>query len=354
MYTDSAAEFLRHLVAASLQAAALGLAVWMACHFLGRHLAARWRCGLWGLVIVRLAWPFSISSPVSLFNLWLLPKRWVPSDWLPRYLPDELFSTMDAWLGRSWIVWIWLIVAIFLTVRLVCAWLWTVWLRHRAQPLEKWSLWLLLRRCEILARIERPVAISQSTQVDSPCLVGMVHPHLLIPRKLVDTLNENEIKLIFLHELAHLRRRDLAVNWVLASVEIIHWYNPLVWIVSREVRAAREEACDACALETEPGASRAYGETLLKLLENEAHPAPEPPPMTLAACMAGNSGREFSQLAHRLRAIARYRPGTRTWIVGTCTWLAMAMIGLTDADITTPPDCPPSGEAADSPLSDPF
>ena len=63
------AEFLGHLLRASWQASVLALVVWLVIHALGEHLNARWRCRLWMLVIVRLAWPVSLPSPVSLFNL---------------------------------------------------------------------------------------------------------------------------------------------------------------------------------------------------------------------------------------------------------------------------------------------
>ncbi|HRI16623.1 MAG TPA: hypothetical protein PLX89_26830, partial [Verrucomicrobiota bacterium] len=72
------AEFLGHLFRASWQASILALVVWLVIQALGEHLDARWRCRLWMLVIVRLAWPVSFPSPISLYNLAGMPPGFEP------------------------------------------------------------------------------------------------------------------------------------------------------------------------------------------------------------------------------------------------------------------------------------
>mgnify|MGYP000978269726 CR=1 FL=1 len=141
------------------------------------------------------------------------------------------------------------------------------------------------------------------------------------------------MRLIFLHELAHLRRRDLALNWLLAAVELIHWFNPLVWHVTRRLRADREEDCDALALATQPTAGRAYGEVMLKLLERVTPgPATASSLGTASVGILGDHEPDIRPLLQRLRAIKRFRPDARTGLVGFCTWLAVALIGFTDAE----------------------
>ena len=346
MNTGPIAEFLRQLGAASVQASGLAIVVWVACTILGRHLSPRWRCLLWSLVIIRLAWPFSIPSEVSLFNLWAMPRRFSPTDWLPCYLPEELSNAANACLNRDWVSWVWMGISSSLLVRLAATWCLSVKLRRNARPADSWRLKKLLRECMETARVRTPVSLLESGRVSSPCLVGWAHPCLLIPTGLVQELTKNELKLVFFHELAHLRRRDVAVNWVLSAVQIFHWFNPLVWLVARELRTAREEACDAAALATTPGANRSYGETILKMLERTSLSSERvefvhwPGMMS----MVENQSSAMSQLAQRLRAISRFRPGTRTWVVGACTWLALACIGLTDAEPIVPSDGPDPAE----------
>lgn len=353
MYTDPIAEFLRQLGLASVQASGLAVFVWLACAILGRHLAPRWRCWLWSLVIIRLAWPFHIPSHVSLFNLWLFPKRFSPTDWTECYLPEELSNAANAWLSLSWVCWVWLAVAAILSVRLVVAWLKSVWLRRRAEPTNSRRIGLLVQHYLLKAGIRTPVPVCESDRVQSPCLVGWFCPKLLFPRGLLDELTESELQLIIWHEIAHICRRDIPMNWILAAVEALHWFNPLVWLVARELRTAREEACDAYALASNPGTNRTYGETVLKILERSSFQFQSKNSTVAigAIAMVGEKNTAPSELHQRMRAIARYRPGTRTWIVGACTWLALACIGLTEAEPQSVPESQDqvASERADSP-----
>jgi len=52
-----------------------------------------------------------------------------------------------------------------------------------------------------------------------------------------------------LHELAHLKRHDIALNWLIAGAQALHWFNPLVWMAARQMLVERERACDDLVLE---------------------------------------------------------------------------------------------------------
>lgn len=79
-----------------------------------------------------------------------------------------------------------------------------------------------------------------------------------------------EIRWMFLHEMAHLRRCDLWLNWVLEAVRAFHWFNPVVGWVLRRWREDREEACDIHALSADGVHPVPYGRVLLKCLEGSA------------------------------------------------------------------------------------
>lgn len=330
------ADFLAQLGRSSVQASLLAAAIWLVSRLLGNHLAPRWRCGLWLLVIVRLAWPFSLPSPVSIFNLVSAPIRHAQPDAPTFWLPEELSSQAGRWLEQPWVCWTWAVVAAVLLARVLVGWAWTFWLRQSAKPLDSWEAWLLLGKCKEALGLDVPIAILESSRVRSPCLLGFVRPRLLLPSGLLQELTEDELRLVFLHELAHLRRSDLALNWLLAAVETFHWFNPLVWLVTHSLRADREEACDAYALATQPEARRIYGETLLKLLERQGGDS-GPLPSPALAGMLGEGRDDVAPLIHRMHAIATFRPDARTWVVGLCTWVAFACVGLTDAE---PPPAP--------------
>src|SRR5262249_37759012 len=111
----------------------------------------------------------------------------------------------------------------------------------------------------------RPV---ETSWVDSPGLFGTLRPQILLPPGIAEQLSETELRHVFLHEMAHLKRGDLWVNLLMSVVQVVNWFNPLVWFVLRRIRLERELACDALVLLTTAGTeTRSYGETILKLLE---------------------------------------------------------------------------------------
>lgn len=324
------AEFLGHLLRSSWQASVLAVVVWLVIKALGDHLDARWRCRLWMLVIVRLAWPVSLPSPVSLFNVVGMP-GFLPApengmEWTSPHSMELLH-----FLEYPAVHWIWGLVAAALVTRMLIAVTWAWWIERTARPLDSWETWWVLQSCKVDSQCTTPVAILESGHIQAPCVLGLFRPRLVLPQGLLSDLSRDELRLVFLHELAHLRRRDLALNWLLAAVETIHWFNPLAWFVTRQLRVDREEDCDARALETQPGAGRAYGEVILKLLDRVS-PLDDAPMPEVGTRMLGSGEEDISPLLHRIHAIRRFRPGVRTWLVGFCTWLAMALIGLTDAD----------------------
>src|SRR5262249_54489369 len=104
--------------------------------------------------------------------------------------------------------------------------------------------------------------------VDSPAVYGVIQKHLLLPLHISKRFSAKELHYIFLHELAHIKRRDLEINWLTAILQVIHWFNPVLWFAFARMRADRDLATDALALSRASRTeSTPYGETIIKLAE---------------------------------------------------------------------------------------
>jgi beta-lactamase regulating signal transducer with metallopeptidase domain/ketosteroid isomerase-like protein len=77
----------------------------------------------------------------------------------------------------------------------------------------------------------------------SPILHGTRDPVLLLPAD-ADRWPEARKRQVLVHELAHVRRRDVLLQWLAELVRVIHWPNPLAWLPARRMRIERELACD--------------------------------------------------------------------------------------------------------------
>jgi hypothetical protein len=121
--------------------------------------------------------------------------------------------------------------------------------------------------------VEPEVPVLVTEEMESPALVGWWRPVMVVPRRLIGELSMREWEFVFLHECAHLKRNDVLVNYWVAILGAVHWFNPVAWVVWPRVRADRELACDEQVVAA-TGEAGAYGETLLKMFDG-AHAAGE-------------------------------------------------------------------------------
>ncbi|PTL79998.1 M56 family metallopeptidase [Vitiosangium sp. GDMCC 1.1324] len=136
-------------------------------------------------------------------------------------------------------------------------------IRREARPLEDASLH---QAAATLARelgLSRVPQLLVSERAPSPLALGMLRPEVILPRKALETLSPLEQRMALAHELAHVRRGDLWLGWVPALARTVFFFHPLVRRACREYALAREEACDAAALQATGAAPREYGRLLL-------------------------------------------------------------------------------------------
>ena len=112
-----------------------------------------------------------------------------------------------------------------------------------------------------------PIPVLEMDALSGPALFGVWRPRLLFPLGLADQLSDEELRLVVLHELGHLKRRDLFLQGLLVVSQAVHWFNPLVWLAGRLAREDRELACDEFVMaHTSHSGSHAYAKTLLRVL----------------------------------------------------------------------------------------
>ena len=92
--------------------------------------------------------------------------------------------------------------------------------------------------------ITQVVQIVQSGIVKVPMVVGHLKPLILVPIGLINGLSEKEVEAIICHELAHIKRRDYLINILQSLMEIVFFFNPAVFWVSKLIREERESCCD--------------------------------------------------------------------------------------------------------------
>jgi len=206
---------------------------------------------------------------------------------------------------------VWLVGATFMVVRLWVGQTRMRRLRASAVPAEAGAEAL----CSDVARQMNvaPPTVWRSPFLFSPCLDGLRRPAILLPDDLGKNLRET-----FVHELAHLARRDGLWNLVRRSATAGLWLQPLVWLLSRRLEVAAEEVCDDYVVYF--GAERAHYAGHLLELAGRALPPVAPASVGMISLR--------SMLARRIVRILDTSRSLSTR-AGTRAVLAMLAVGLT-------------------------
>lgn len=96
-------------------------------------------------------------------------------------------------------------------------------------------------------KLERKIELINQTVVKSPAIVGIVKPKILLTEEIKKS-TDTEVEYIFRHELAHFKRKDNVINSILIFLRTIHWFNPIVWLVMKEIKKDMEFTADEKAV----------------------------------------------------------------------------------------------------------
>ncbi len=140
------------------------------------------------------------------------------------------------------------------------------------------------------------------------------HATIVLPRCVADSADDDELRSIIGHELAHLTRRDGWTQIFALFVAGLQWWNPCAWLARRELRTAAEECCDALVLERLPRLRKTYARTLLSMADR----ATKVPMLRPATAI------EFGASASLKRRIAMVANGNVKSQVSKTGWTTLA------------------------------
>ena len=201
----------------------------------------------------------AVTVPAQHGGTAALPAVPAPADLTP--------ATAGALLLPRWLLLalaaVWLTGALWLLVRRLRARQAMVRLVRSARPAAEEDVAHMLLYCRDLLGLKRQVGIRASAAVRSPLVTGVLRPVILLPEEAVEP---QDLKCLLLHELNHVRRRDLWGRLFSSAALIVHWYNPLLHMLDRTVREVGEERCDEDVAQLLDRRERLrYGQMLLQM-----------------------------------------------------------------------------------------
>ena len=272
----------------SLTAVCIGAVILFVRFAAGKKLPPLWRYGLWWLVLIALLVPYRPQSSFALLQETPLSQMSFREEYdevayqlhfaiqEPSVTAEEKATTEALAKQANILFWK---SAIF-DVAIPLTWLFGVLLYFIFLMLSKLSLsnkikqhtvkteqyHTLLAQCKAKFGIKAKVRVLVQDNIASPAMMGFFKPTILLPRYM-ETMGEESCSYMLLHELAHYKRKDMLVNYLLLVLRGIYWFNPILWVMFQFIREDMELCTDTYLLkcigsEHEKGYARSLVEVL--------------------------------------------------------------------------------------------
>jgi beta-lactamase regulating signal transducer with metallopeptidase domain/biopolymer transport protein ExbD/C-terminal processing protease CtpA/Prc len=137
-------------------------------------------------------------------------------------------------------------------------------LRGASRPIADGPIAENFARLAASLRLGKRVTVAVCDRIAAPVLIGILRPIILLPPAAVTGYSPDEIEMVLLHELAHVRRWDNLINLLQRLIEALLFFHPAVWLVSNWVRREREACCDELVV-ARTQHPHAYAELLVAL-----------------------------------------------------------------------------------------
>jgi beta-lactamase regulating signal transducer with metallopeptidase domain len=279
--------FVKFAVPMLVQSAVLIVALLLADLLLRKKVRAVFRYWLWMLVLLKLLLPTTLSSPVSIGRFMGEPVTAINLDAQqysspaiavsepkldsPSAVPPDIrlaassaepthLAVLLTWQGAVLLLWLGVVCVMLLLLLqravFVCG---LVRQSAEADGLMNDTL----KSCCRKMGVRRTIGLKVSPNATSPAVCGLSRPVILLPHNLAPALGSNRLRTVLFHELAHIRRGDLWINLAQTILQIIYFYNPLLWLANSVIRRIREQAVDE-AVQVAMGANAPqYPQTLV-------------------------------------------------------------------------------------------
>lgn len=288
--------------------------------------APRWiTCLLWGIVGLRLVWPFSIESALSLIPSKEIVPPTIALSPTPRIntgipavnnavnpILESTFAPSPEAAARP-----------IETLVSAATILWTVGMA--AMLLYAVCSWLRIRR-QVREAVPEREGVWLCDRIDTPFILGVFRPRIYLPQG----ISMEDARFVIAHERAHLARRDHLWKPLGFLLLAVYWMNPFLWLAYILLCRDIEYACDEKVLRTQGvEIKKPYSQALINC---------SLPRKTVSACPVA-----FGEVGvrGRIRSVLNYKKPT-LWIL----LAAAAVCGVVAVCFLTDPVFDPSGEYA--------
>ena len=287
---------------ATVQGAIAVIIVFAIGFLFSKHMTSKAQCWMWRLVFVKLLLLAIITTPIQIpilpgqssepqvsqlddqldaaslgassdLNSHTMPFTYNTSDRATdshsATVAESNTATVSTWFSSfqvsAFAFTIWLIGVVACLGWIAKTWLAARRLHNSCMPVEDSKTHRLCRELCNHFEIKKQPDLLVSKFASSPLLTGAFKPRIVFPNKMLDSLDDNQLRLVIAHELSHLKRQDLWWSWIPTTVQVLFFFHPFVWAAKTRWLLSREMACDELVLSVTGKSATSYADALINV-----------------------------------------------------------------------------------------
>lgn len=209
----------------------------------------------WGIAVFRFLFPFFLPLYLSFYSLLTVTGN--------NYTPEEILDSISVSITElplfNFVIdphpsngWNWKILRLlWLAGAAVCAVIHLTIYLYSCKRLSE-SLpadCAYIRQWKENHRLRRSYQIRVYDRISSPVAYGVFRPVILLDKETAQA-DEEKLNLVLTHEFLHIQRHHILLKWAAFLACVIHWFNPLVWLMAYFVQRDIESDCDEAVIQT--------------------------------------------------------------------------------------------------------
>lgn len=304
-------QFMIALIEASIAMSALAVVYIAITPVLSNLFSAKGRYYAWLAIVAGLIIPFRYHPQVSAFYMDPILPALKAVNISSAESSSSLMSSVP-WVALAGGLWLAGVIT-FIAVHIV---------RHRRflSMVKRWSQSIvdpqvpsMLLDVQAELQIKQKVDVRICPGIPSPMLVGFVRPTILLPSQ---NISPDELSLILKHELVHFKRRDVWYKTVVLTATALHWFNPFVYMIARQIAIQCEISCDEEVVKHSDGDERQqYVEAIIGVIRKQSR---------VQSSFTTNFYSGKQGMKHRVFSIMDAR--RKKWGISIILWLAVATL----------------------------
>lgn len=222
-----------------------------------KKISPRWKFAMWTLLLISLIIPFRITLYSKNEFSYTFSSI---IDFLDKVRNILSVNSYGKILTIIWLVVMAILFGVYLINSLV--------IRQKIgkQEIKDERILNLFQEAKQIMGIEKEIKLIEQNYKITPCIYGMFEPKILLTNEITQKPDE-VLKHIFMHELAHYKRKDLWLNKLLLIITIIYWFEPILWYCFKQIRQDMELKADEMVLAQLPEKQeKEYAKSLVSIL----------------------------------------------------------------------------------------